>query len=73
MGEDYFPPENGRSNSGSSGEEAKFGDLGDMEAPKAQKEGKTADDLARRGSVDERTTTMRGAVRLFVANPDLSD
>jgi len=32
----------------------------------------SADDLRRRGSVDDRTTTMSG-VRLFVANPDLSD
>lgn len=33
----------------------------------------TTEDLRRRGSVDERTGTMSGAVRLFVANPDLSD
>lgn len=32
----------------------------------------SADDLRRRGSVDDRTTSM-GGVRLFVANPDLSD
>ena len=31
------------------------------------------DDLHRRGSVDERSTTMRGYGKLFVANPDLSD
>lgn len=29
-----------------------------------------SDDLRRRGSVDDRTMTMSGAVRLFVANPD---
>lgn len=53
--------------------------VGDMEAPsaavqasqKAQKAQK-ADELRRRGSVDERTTSMTN-VRLFVANPDLSD
>ncbi|KAJ6110358.1 hypothetical protein N7486_002593 [Penicillium sp. IBT 16267x] len=50
--------------------------VGDMEAPSAavassQKIHK-ADELRRRGSVDERTTSMTN-VRLFVANPDLSD
>ncbi|KAJ5099597.1 hypothetical protein N7532_006598 [Penicillium argentinense] len=50
--------------------------VGDMEAPSAavhaaQKASK-ADELRRRGSVDERTTSMTN-VRLFVANPDLSD
>lgn len=74
-GEDYFQHPPGNGGSGSSGEgEAKFGDIGDMEAPKTVvKEGKSAEELSRRGSVDERATTMRGAVRLFVANPDLSD
>jgi hypothetical protein len=33
----------------------------------------SADELRRRGSVDDRTTTMTGAGRLFVANPDLDD
>jgi hypothetical protein len=33
----------------------------------------TAEELRRRGSVDDRTTTMTGAGRLFVANPDLDD
>jgi hypothetical protein len=33
----------------------------------------TTEDLIRRGSVDERTMTMGRSVRLFVANPDLSD
>lgn len=50
--------------------------VGDMEAPSAavhaaQKANK-ADELRRRGSVDERTTSMTN-VRLFVANPDDSD
>ena len=73
--EDYFQHPPGNGGSGSSGEsESKFGNVGDMQAPKAANEGKGgADDLSRRGSVDERATTMRSAVRLFVANPDLSD
>jgi hypothetical protein len=33
----------------------------------------TAEELRRRGSVDDRTTTMTGAGRLFVANPDMDD
>ena len=75
MGDDYFQHPPGNGGSGSSGEgEAKFGDIGDMQAPKsAAHEGKSAEELSRRGSVDERTTTMRGIGRLFVANPDLSD
>ncbi|KAF7716676.1 Uncharacterized protein PECH_008600 [Penicillium ucsense] len=48
----------------------------DMEAPtaatSAASKAKKADDLRRRGSVDDRTTSMTN-VRLFVANPDLSD
>lgn len=48
----------------------------DMEAPSAAvtaaEKAKKADELRRRGSVDERTTSMTN-VRLFVANPDLSD
>lgn len=50
--------------------------VGDMEAPSAAltaaEKAKKADELRRRGSVDERTTSMTN-VRLFVANPDLSD
>jgi hypothetical protein len=41
-----------------------------MAEPAKKKE--TAEDLIRRGSVDERTMTL-GRQRLFVANPDLSD
>lgn len=48
----------------------------DMKAPSAAvtaaEKAKKADELRRRGSVDERTTSMTN-VRLFVANPDLSD
>lgn len=47
--------------------------LGDMQAPSAAtaaaEKAKKAADLRRRGSVDERTTSMTN-VRLFVANPD---
>lgn len=48
----------------------------EMEAPSAAltaaEKARKADELRRRGSVDERTTSMTN-VRLFVANPDLSD
>ncbi len=61
--------------SGSSGER-QFGDVGTMAAPSGGvaaaarfEGGKSADELRRRGSVDDRTMTM-GAGRLFVANPD---
>lgn len=65
----------GRQSTSSS--ETEFGDVGQMNAPpaagSAKKEGrKTAEELSRRGSVDERANTMTG-VRLFVINPDLSD
>jgi hypothetical protein len=47
--------------------------VGDMQAPSAAtaaaEKAKKAADLRRRGSVDERTTSMTN-VRLFVANPD---
>ena len=75
---DYFhhPPGNGGSGS-SSEREASFGNVGDMNAPNVssirKEDKKSAEELSRRGSVDERAATMRGAVRLFVANPDLSD
>ena len=72
-GDDYFQHPPGNGGSGSSGEEARFGDVHDMGGPKTQRDSKNADELSRRGSIDERAATMRGAVRLFVANPDLSD
>lgn len=57
-------------------EEQDFGGLGDISAPSAAdaaiQKAKKAEELRRRGSVDERTTSMTN-VRLFVANPDLSD
>lgn len=53
-----------------------FGNLGEMNAPAAaninMNKAKKADDLRRRGSVDDRTTSLTG-VRLFVANPDADD
>lgn len=74
----YFvaPVEEGE-NTPSSEEENAFGGVSElprknkMAAPLGKKK-ETAEDLIRRGSVDERTMTM-GRQRLFVANPDLSD
>jgi hypothetical protein len=57
--------------SGSSGER-NFGEVGQMPTSLPKPEKKGTDDLVRRGSVDERTTTMTNT-RLFIANPDLSD
>jgi hypothetical protein len=55
--------------SGSSGER-NFGDVGQMKAlPRLEIKKGGAEDLVRRGSVDERTTTMSNT-RLFIANPD---
>ena len=84
-GADYFtqkPPEKTEATSAhstgstnSSEREAGFGGISGL--PKRVKdeidEQQKMDDLQRRGSVDERTTTMRGFGRLYVANPDLSD
>lgn len=75
---DYFTTPTGLSGgSGSSGErENSFGGLGQMpeHAPRNfEAEKKATDDLRRRGSVDDRSMTMSGNVRLFVANPDNSD
>ena len=73
---DYFTQAPRQDGSGSSSErESSFGNVGQMEAPQAKHEGKSEDELRRRGSVDERANTMgfMGGGRLFVANPDLSD
>ncbi|USW51628.1 hypothetical protein Slin15195_G049470 [Septoria linicola] len=76
QGDDYFNQIGGDGGSGSS--EEKFGDVGGLPTRKITAEEQirqqqsNADDLRRRGSVDERTMTMSGP-RLFVANPDLSD
>jgi hypothetical protein len=49
----------------------------DMYGPSAVKQAlsqaKNAEDLRRRGSVDERAMSMGAGVRLFVANPDVND
>lgn len=56
-------------------QESDFGDVGDLGAPSAadaaMKRVSTADELRRRGSVDDRTTSLTTGVRLFVANPDV--
>ncbi|EXJ91823.1 hypothetical protein A1O3_00373 [Capronia epimyces CBS 606.96] len=72
---DYFN-DNDRSASHSS--EDSFGELKDMSGPssvqQAMAQVKQADDLRRRGSVDERTMSMgQPGVRLFVANPDVEE
>lgn len=84
QGNEYFQRARGlqRGGSGSSSSnserENSFGGLADIpESERFERVGDRttrdgADDLRRRGSVDDRTTTMSG-VRLFVANPDLSD
>ncbi|MCJ1303186.1 hypothetical protein MMC08_005994 [Hypocenomyce scalaris] len=75
---DYFTHLVGYGGSGSSSErESSFGNVGNMNAPnvsssKRDDGGKSSEELRRRGSVDDRAGTMSG-VRLFVANPDLSD
>ncbi|KAI9822501.1 MAG: hypothetical protein M1827_000220 [Pycnora praestabilis] len=82
---DYFTQSSGTgisggSGSGSSGDrENSFGNVTQMAAPHGnsanlgrEKSVKSQEELRRRGSVDDRTMTMSG-VRLFVANPDLSD
>jgi len=75
---DYFRQSgSGQARSAGSGssEERGFGDVSGLPQrtqPQQNLQPKTNDDLRRRGSVDDRTMTMSG-VRLFVANPDLSD
>lgn len=76
-GGDYFEPRSGgggqSSSDGSSELESSFGQVGQMTGPKVTRDlvGR-AEDLRRRGSVDERSNTMGGlgGGRLFVANPD---
>lgn len=78
-GEDYFSGSSGAASKAAAAaeeEEASFGGVGGLPkrvGGKPMVDEKTAEELQRRGSVDERTTTMRGYGRLFVANPDLSD
>jgi hypothetical protein len=77
-GEDYFVATAG-SGASSVEQEESFGDIGGLPntgklpaEERIKRQQNAADDLKRRGSVDERTMTMSGP-RLFVANPDLSD
>ncbi|KAK2798101.1 hypothetical protein FQN51_007920 [Onygenales sp. PD_10] len=59
-----------------SDEEDNFGTIGEMAAPSgavsAANRINKSEDLKRRGSVDDRSTSMTSQ-RLFIANPDLSD
>lgn len=76
--EDYFAQPGGNGGSAGSAErEERFGNVGGLPQARgrpSEADRKTSEELRRRGSVDDRTTTMSG-VRLFVANPDadLSD
>ena len=77
---DYFGQPAGQGGSGGSSErESSFGNVGQLNAPTGnsarREEATSAEDLRRRGSVDERANTLSGmtGIRLFVANPDLSD
>jgi hypothetical protein len=58
-----------------SADEDSFGELKELSAPKAvdqaMSQAKKAEDLRRRGSVDERAMSMGSGVKLFVANPDI--
>lgn len=58
----------------SSDEEDSFGELRDMAGPNSKQHALDTnakeEDLRRRGSVDERTTTMTSKQRLFITNPD---
>lgn len=57
--------------------EDSFGELKDLAGPSSKEQAlsnaKKAEDLRRRGSVDERAMSMGTGVKLFVANPDLDD
>jgi hypothetical protein len=56
-------------------DEDSFGELKELSGPKAVEtamtQAKKAEDLRRRGSVDERAMSMGTGVKLFVANPDV--
>lgn len=80
-GGDYFPPHHGGGggdggvggSDSSSERESSFGHVGQMKGPKVTRDlSGQADELRRRGSVDERSNTMGGlgGGKLFVANPD---
>lgn len=56
-------------------EEDSFGELKEMAGPNSKQHAMDQkakeEELRRRGSVDERTTTMKSTQRLFIANPDI--
>ena len=56
-------------------DEESFGEFKDLSGPSAVEtamaQAKKAEDLRRRGSVDERAMSMGTGVKLFVANPDV--
>ncbi|KAF2483764.1 hypothetical protein BDY17DRAFT_154336 [Neohortaea acidophila] len=70
---DYFDGR-GEEDGGTEASEQDFGGIAGLppSKPRAEQDFKSAEDLKRRGSVDDRAMTMSGQ-RLFVANPDLSD
>lgn len=78
-GSDYFSPraqtKGTTPGSASSEQENEFGKVGMLphRVRDIREEQDKNEDLSRRGSVDERTTTLRGYGRLFVANPDVDD
>lgn len=67
---EYFPHEKAPSL-----EEDSFGEFKELAGPSrvetAMEQAKKAEDLRRRGSVDERTMSMGTGMRLVVANPDI--
>ena len=67
---EYFPREKAPSS-----EEDSFGEFKELSGPSrvetAMEQAKKAEDLRRRGSVDERTMSMGTGMRLVVANPDV--
>ena len=75
---DYFEDKSSLGAPGGDESEDSFGEFKDLSGPsavqRALEQAKKAEDLRRRGSVDERTMSMgQSGVRLFVANPDLDD
>jgi hypothetical protein len=74
---EYFDEKDRPTPSGDDSEDS-FGELKEMSAPsavqRALEQASKAEDLRRRGSVDERTMSMgQPGVRLYVANPDMND
>ncbi|KAK5953602.1 hypothetical protein OHC33_005546 [Knufia fluminis] len=73
--ENYFENSKPRNTNVDSEEEDSFGELKEMAGPNSKQHAldqkAKEEDLRRRGSVDERTTTMKSTQRLFIANPDI--